>query len=77
MQKQIQKLKQEIQSLKDKNKNLELKLQIAKLWMIRQVKEEVKRISKKKIFSLTKENKNDFANNNLEEVFSNKIRDYF
>jgi len=74
---EIEKLKREIQSLKDKNKSLELKLQVAKLWMIKQVRESVKTISKRKISKLTWETKKNFARENLEDIITNKIRDYF
>ena len=74
---EIEKLKREIQSLKDKNENLELKLKIAKLWMIRQIKESVKKISKSKISRLTWDSKKNFTRDNLEDIITNKIRNYF
>jgi len=74
---EINELKSEIQSLKDRNKNLEFKLNIAKLWMIKQVRESVKKISKRKISKIASDSKNDFANNNLEDIITEKIRNYF
>ncbi len=74
---EIKNLKSEIQSLKDKNKNLEFKLNIAKLWMIKEITQSIKKISKRKISKMTFESKNNFANNNLEEIISKKIRKYF
>ena len=73
----IKKLESEIQSLKDKNKNLEFKLNIAKIWMIREIKESVKKISKKKINKITSSIKDDFAFDNLEDIITEKIRDFF
>jgi hypothetical protein len=74
---EIQKLKSEIQSLKDLNKNLEKKLNLAKLWMEREIKESVKKINKRKINKSTYSLKNDFANDNLENLITKKIRDFF
>lgn len=77
MTKNIKKLESEIQSLKDRNKKLEFKLNIAKLWMIREIKESVKKVSKKKISKITCDSKNNFANENLEDIITDKIRKYF
>jgi hypothetical protein len=77
MKEENKKLKFEIQSLKDKNKNLEFKLNIAKLWMIREIKQSVKKISKKKINKMTSSIKDDFAFDNLEDIITKKIRDFF
>lgn len=74
---EIQKLKSEIQNLKNLNTNLKKKLDIAKLWMEREIRESVKKISKKKINNSAYERKNSFANDNLEELITKKIRDYF
>ena len=74
---EIKKLESEIQSLKDRNKRLEFKLNIAKLWMIREIKESVKKISKKKISKIACDSKNNFANENLEDIITDKIRKYF
>ncbi len=73
----IKKLHSELQSLKDKNKRLEFKLNIAKLWMIREIKQSVKKISRKKISGIACESKNNFANDNLEDIITEKIRNYF
>ena len=74
---EVKELKSEIQSLKDRNKRLEFKLNIAKLWMIREIKESIKKISKKKISKITCDSKNNFANDNLEDIITEKIRSYF
>ena len=73
----IKKLHSELQSLKDKNKRLEFKLNIAKLWMIREIKQSIKKISRKKISGITSDSKNSFANENLEDIITEKIRKYF
>jgi len=77
MTKDIKKLESEIQSLKDRNKKLEFKLNIAKLWMIREIKESVKKVSKKKISKIACDSKNNFANENLEDIITDKIRNFF
>lgn len=74
---EIKKLQSEIQGLKDRNKNLEFKLNIAKLWMIREIKQSVKKISKKKIANIACDSKNDFARDNLDDIITEKIRAYF
>ncbi len=77
MKEDIKKLHSELQSLKDKNKRLEFKLNVAKLWMIREVKQSVKKISRKKISGIACDSKNSFANKNLEDIITEKIRTYF
>jgi hypothetical protein len=74
---EIQELKSEIQSLKDLNMNLERKLIVARLWMEREIKESVKKINKRKINKSACELKDRFANDNLEDLITKKIRDYF
>ena len=74
---EIKELKSEIQSLKDRNKRLEFKLNIAKLWMIREIKESIKKISKKKINKMTCSVRDEFMNENLEDIITEKIRTYF
>jgi hypothetical protein len=74
---EIQKLKSEIQSLKDLNTNLEKKLNVAKLWMEREIKESVKKISKRKINKTTSSMRDDFAFDNLEDIITEKIRNFF
>jgi len=73
----IKDLKSEIQSLKDRNINLQKKLDIAGFWMERQVRESIKRISRKKINKIACDSKNDFARNNLDDIITEKIRVYF
>lgn len=75
--KDIKKLESKIQSLKDKNKQLEWILAIAKLWMTREIKESIKKVSKRKISKFACDKKNNFALENLEEIITDKIRNYF
>ncbi len=74
---EIKKLKSEIQSLKNLNTNLEKKLNIAKFFLQREIKESVRKINKRKINNSSCEIKTRFANDNLEELITKKIRNYF
>jgi hypothetical protein len=61
-----QKLQFENQKLKEKNLELTRKLSIAKLWMEKEVREQVKKISKRKISSMTCKVKDRFFSENVE-----------
>jgi cell division protein FtsB len=74
---EIQKLKQENQFLKEKIKKLSSKLKIAESWMTREVKDSVKKISKRKITSMTCSTRDKFMQENNEEIIANKIQKYF
>jgi hypothetical protein len=74
---EIQKLKEENKFLKEKIKELNLKIKIAESWMTREVKESVKKISKRKIASMTCSTRDKFMQENNEEIISNKIQKYF
>lgn len=73
----IKELEQEIQSLKNRNKILEFKLNIARLWMTREIKESVKKINRNNISNIACNLKNNFANDNLEDIVTENIRKYF
>jgi len=74
---EIQKLKEENKFLKQKMLELQEKLKIAETWMSREVKEAVKKISKRKITSMTCSTRDKFLKENIENIISNKIREYF
>jgi len=75
--KDIKKLESELKNLKKENKEIKFKLNVVKLWMIREVKQSVKKISKKQINKLTENVRDRFMNENLEEIITDKIRDFF
>ncbi len=74
---EFQRLKQENKFLKQKVLELQEKLKTAETWMTREVKEAVKKISKRKIASMTYSTRDKFLKENIEDIISNKIRKYF
>lgn len=67
----------ENEELKKQNSLLTKKLLVAKNWMERQIREEIIKISKKKIKSLSDETKSSFVEWNHEEIITKKIYDFF
>lgn len=72
------------ETLQDENKKLkkeivELKrvLGIVKLWMEKEVRASVIRIAKNKLSKLTDETKKSFFSNNIEDIITKKIYDFF
>jgi len=68
---------EEIKILKSENKRLKKVLKVAKTWMEREVKANVIKIAKNKLKRLTTETKNNFFGNNVEDIISQKISDFF
>jgi regulator of replication initiation timing len=64
------KLKKEIESLKNK-------LSIVKAWMEREIKEQTHKIARSKTSKLTTDIRQDFLNENFEELIANRINSYF
>jgi len=73
----IQKIQLENKILKEKNIDLTRKLGVAKLWMEKEVRESVKNISKRKIASMTCRTKDRFFAENVEEMITSKVADFF
>lgn len=67
----------EIEKLKDEIKLLKQKLLIAETWMQKSVKEEVKKISKKKINKMTSWVKESFMQENIEDIITSQISNFF
>lgn len=64
------KLKKEIEALKTK-------LEIVKVWMEREIKEQTHKIAKTKTTKLTTDTRQDFLNENFEELIATRINTYF
>jgi len=64
-------------TLQEENKLLKHKLEVAKNWMKKEISEDKKKISKAKINNSTLKEKTCFLNDNIEEIVSNKIQDFF
>ena len=64
-------------TLEEENKLLKHKLEVAKNWMKKEISEDKKNISKAKINNSTLKDKTCFLNDNIEEIVSNKIQDFF
>jgi hypothetical protein len=73
----IQKIQLENQKLKEENINLKRKLSIARIWMEKEVREQVKKISKRKIASMTCKTKDRFFSENVEEIITTKVATFF
>jgi len=67
----------ELEKLKQENSLLKKKLNAAQAWLERLIKEEVKKISKRKISKMTSNVKQSFLQENIEEIISKKINDFF
>ncbi len=63
--------------LKKENEILKTKLNIVQVWMKKEVKEQALKIAKQKTSKLALETREDFLQENFEEVLVNKINDYF
>ncbi|MBW7954363.1 hypothetical protein H3C61_00920 [Candidatus Gracilibacteria bacterium] len=64
-------------ALKKENQILKTKLNIVQVWMKKEVKEQTLKIAKQKTSKLAIETREDFLQENFEEVLANKINDYF
>ncbi|MCT4616861.1 MAG: hypothetical protein N4A38_01465 [Candidatus Gracilibacteria bacterium] len=68
---------QDINALIEENNQLKKKLEVAKAWMEREVKSQVHKVAKRKVGKMTEDLKHEFLNENIEEVISKRIADYF
>jgi len=66
-----------IKTLQEENELLKHKLEVAQNWMKKEVSEDKNKISKAKINNSTLKEKTCFLNDNIEEIVSNKIQDFF
>jgi len=73
----IQKTQLENQRLKEANLDLSRKLAVAKLWMEKEVRWQVKKISKRKVWSMTCKTKDKFFAENVEWMITTKVADFF
>jgi len=67
----------ELEKIQIENKILKNKLAIAEKWMRREIKWQVKKISKKKLSKLWDETKEAFKEENIEKEISKKINSFF
>lgn len=67
----------ELEKLKKENLDLKRKLAIAKIWMEKEVKCNIKKIAKWKISKITSEVKELFFSENMEDIIAKKISDFF
>lgn len=66
-----------LEQLKKENIDLKRKLSIAKLWMEREVRSQVKKIARWKVSRMTSDTKDVFFSENIEEIITKKISDFF
>jgi len=64
-------------NLEDENIELKRKLSIAKSWMEKEFKKELKNISREKIELLSIGDRNNFFSKNVEEIISTSIDSFF
>lgn len=67
----------DLEILKKENLDLRRKLLIAKLWMEKEVRSHIKKIAKWKVANMTMEVKDVFFWDNIEEIITKKISDFF
>jgi len=75
---------QDIKQLLEENKNLKKEIQMMqskldriKIWVLREIRQQTHKIAKSKTAKLTSEVKEEFLNENFEEVIANQINNYF
>ena len=73
----LQKLKKENLALKKENEELRKKFFIEKMWMEREIKAEVTKIAKSKISKMTSQTKDLFFAENVEDIITKKVSDFF
>lgn len=73
----IQKIQLENADLKKEIIELKRKLWIAKLWMEKEVRNEVKKISRRKVSKMTCKTKDIFFADNVEEIITKKVSVFF
>ena len=64
-------------TLQKENELLKHKLEIAQKWMKREISEDKKKISKAKITNSILKEKTCFLNDNIDDIVSDKIQDFF
>jgi predicted Holliday junction resolvase-like endonuclease len=67
----------DIKTLQEENEQLKRKLKVAQTWMKREITEEINKISKAKISNSTLKEKTCFINDNIEDIITDKIQDFF
>lgn len=67
----------DLKKLQEENKILKQKLSIAEFWMQREVKKYIKNISKDRFSYYSKEQKDSFFSQNIEDIIEESIYNYF
>lgn len=67
----------ELTTLQEENELLKQKLEIAQAWMKREISGQIKKIAKQKVTETTLADKTCFLHENIEEIVTKKIQDYF
>ena len=66
-----------LEDLKKENELLMRKLSVAKIWMEREIKSEVKKIARWKVSKMTSKTKDIFYAENVEDIITKKVSDFF
>ncbi|MDQ7009283.1 MAG: hypothetical protein Q9M94_03250 [Candidatus Gracilibacteria bacterium] len=64
-------------TLQEENNQLKKKLEVAQKWMKKEIAEDLKKIGKAKINNTTLKEKTCFLNDNIEDIITDKIQDFF
>ena len=73
----IKQIQQENEELKKEVLRLSQKLEIVSTWMKREVTQQTHKVARQKTKKLTSDIKEDFLKENIEEVISSRINNYF
>ena len=73
----IKQIQQENEELKKEVLRLSHKLEVVSTWMRREVTQQTHKVARQKTKKLTSDIKEDFLKENIEEVISSRINNYF
>ena len=67
----------EIELLRAENERLVRQLEIARVWMQREIQQATHKIASKKVVGMTENHKDDFFRENQEQIIAKRIQGYF
>lgn len=67
----------QIKQLQEENEELKRKLNLCMHWMTKEVEEEIHKIARRRVSSLTQDDKDEFLRDNQEQIISKRIQNYF
>jgi hypothetical protein len=67
----------QLKQLQEENEELKRKLSLCMNWMTKEVEEEIHKIARRRVSSLTQDDKDEFLRENQEQIISKRIQNYF